>query len=260
MTKAAEAAGINRDYYDRPAPGRADYWRYMAAPRLRARTLRRLLAEEPPRRLVDLGCGDGTLLAELAASWPGLALAGIDLSERQVEDNRRSWPAVDWRVADLAAELPAGLPRGSFDAVVASEVVEHVAAPDRFLANAAALAASGGRLLLSTQSGPVRETERRVGHQRHFSAAQMRELLATTGWRPERVWNAGWPFHDLSKWWANRDPDATMRRFGERPYGAGERLVCAALRLLFALGSRRRGAQLFAVARKAEEPARGSTT
>ena len=41
-----------------------------------------------------------------------------------------------------------------------------------------------------------------------------------------------------------------MARFGQRAYGWRENLVCIALRLAFRLNSRRRGAQVFATARR----------
>jgi hypothetical protein len=58
------------------------------------------------------------------------------------------------------------------------------------------------------------------------------------------------PSHDLSKWYANLDPDRSMRQFGEKAYGPVERAVCLLLRGLFRLNSRTRGAQLVAMPRK----------
>ncbi len=244
-------ADVNDRYYARVLDGRTDYWRKMAAPRFRVETLVAELRREPPRALVDLGCGNGELLAEISRRLPGVALAGVDLSAEQIAANRESLPAVDWHVRDLDDETP--LPEsllGRFGAVIAAEVIEHVAAPERLLLNARRLAASGGRLLLSTQSGRIHETERRVGHLRHFTQEGMRALLAATGWTPERVWNSGYPFHDWSKRAANWAPDATMREFSGRPYGWSQNAVCFALRAAFRLNSQSRGAQLFAVARK----------
>ena len=80
----------------------------------------------------------------------------------------------------------------------------------------------------------------------------MREALRAAGWAPERVWNTGFPFHDLSKWYANRDPEGSMNRFAARPYGIKEDVICLLLRAAFRLNSRHRGAQLFAVARRAD--------
>ena len=244
---------INLEYYLTPSPGRADYWRKMAAPRFRVATFLELLRGIRPRTVVDLGCGGGEMLLEIHRAFPDAALCGVDLAPHQVEANRRKAPAIDWRVADLDQEqpFPADL-AGRFDVVVAAEIIEHVAHPEIFSRNARQLARRGtGHLVLSTQSGPVLETERRVGHRQHFSAEAMRALLRHSGWEPVRVWNAGFPFHDLSKRLANIDPDRTMKRFSGMPYTHVQNAVCCVLRALFRLNSRRRGAQLFAVARNA---------
>jgi SAM-dependent methyltransferase len=249
--KYPNAGTLNRAFYGHLSAGRDDYWRKMAAPRFRVRTLLKLLAEEPAHRLVDLGCGSGSLLGEIGARLPEAELCGIDLSEPQIEANRARSPAIAWYVTDLdRPQRSSVLPRDRFDVVIASEIVEHVARPEVLLANALELATPGGRLLLSTQSGPVRETERRVGHVQHFTVDAMRDVLEHAGWQPVRLWNAGFPFHDVSKWYANLDPDASMRRFGDGAYGWKEDLLCWSLRIAFRFNSARRGAQLFAVARK----------
>jgi SAM-dependent methyltransferase len=246
-----EAARENLAYYGAPTQGREDYWRHMAAPRHRVRVLLRELERLAPASVVDLGCGNGALLDEVRARLPAASLAGVDLSPEQVALNRARAPQVAWHAMDLDGDrdVPAPL-AGAFDAVVATEVIEHVDDPAGFLRTARRFVRAGsGALLLSTQSGRVGETERRVGHRRHFTREEMRDLLAASGWTPVRVWNTGFPFHDLSKWWANRDPDASMSRFGDRAYGPRERAICALLRAAFRLNSSRRGAQLFALAR-----------
>ena len=248
------AASLNEEIYDRVAPGYLDYWRYMAAPRFRMDTILRQLADFNPANVVDLGCATGLLLSRVRQARPDVRRIGIDIAPQQVEMARRADPEGEWHVLDLDADSPA-IPApllGVADAVIAAEIVEHLDHPGRLLAAARSLAAPGGRLILSTQSGPMRETERRVGHTRHFTADEMDGLLWDSGWRPVRIWNAGWPFHDLSKWWANRNPDGSMDRFGEQAYGWSERFICWSLRQLFRLNSNRRGAQLFAVAEAAD--------
>jgi SAM-dependent methyltransferase len=247
------AGAANAAYYGTLARGREDYWRKMAAPRFRVGTLLRLLRQHGAQRVVDLGCGNGQLLSAILEQRRGLELCGIDLSESQIAQNERRMPDVRWSCADLdrPVELPVHLDT-HFDAVVASEIIEHVDHPEVFLANARRLAANGGLLLLSTQSGPIRPTEVAVGHHRHFTAMEMRSLLERAGWQPLEVWNAGFPFHDLSKWMANLSPQASMARFGDKPYGPLENAVCALLRFAFWFNSSRRGAQLFAVARRVD--------
>jgi trans-aconitate 2-methyltransferase len=54
---------------------------------LRARPFRDLVARirsEAPRRVVDLGCGPGTMTATLAARWPEAVLEALDSSEEMV--------------------------------------------------------------------------------------------------------------------------------------------------------------------------------
>jgi predicted TPR repeat methyltransferase len=220
----------------------------MAAPRFRVATLARELERLAPRSVVDLGCGRGQLVEEIRRVLPQAKLTGIDLSTAQIEHNKAAMPWATWSVANLSLPLPDGL--DEHDAVVATEIIEHLDDPEAFLANAARLLRPGGHLIVTTQSGRVGETERRVGHVRHFTAADVTDLLERAGLAPVRVWNAGFPFHDLSKWYANLNPDASMAAFSGKPYGLKEDLVCAALRLAFRFNSNRRGAQLFAIARR----------
>ena len=249
--KPVTATDFNREYYEATNAGRDDYWRLMAAPRRRVQMILRLIAAvAEARTLVDIGCGNGALLDAIRARFPRLQLTGIDLSASQIEANRRREPSIEWLVADAQKQvIPA-----TFDIVVTSEVVEHLDDAASFLRNAAQL---GRHLILTTQSGTISETERRVGHVHHFPPDEIRDLLTHAGWNPQRVWNEGYPFHNLSKWYAGRNADAMMQRFDSRPYGPAERFACFLLRTAFLFNSRSHGAQLYAVA-TAASPAKSS--
>lgn len=247
-----DARGVNVEYYLTDSPGRADYWRRMAAPRARMARFLKLMRPVSPSSVADLGCGSGDLLCEVRRAFPKARLCGIDLSPRLIGANIEHCRDTIWRAMDLDvdADFEQAL-LGAFDVVIASEIIEHVEHPDIFLGNALKLARpGGGMLLLSTQSGRMWETERQVGHRRHFSREEMRELLEAAGWRVERVWNEGCPFHDLAKRAANVRPGKTMKAYSERPYGFFQKLVCLLLRVAYAFNSRKKGAQLFAVARR----------
>jgi 2-polyprenyl-6-hydroxyphenyl methylase / 3-demethylubiquinone-9 3-methyltransferase len=100
-------------------------------------------------RLADIGCGAGLLSEPLARL--GGAVTGIDMASANVEMAKahavRSKLAIDYRAA-AAEDLAAAGER--FDVVLAMEIVEHVADPDAFLKDCAALVKPGGLLFVST--------------------------------------------------------------------------------------------------------------
>lgn len=246
MNGGTEQAQRNLDYYGTLTEGRKDYWRLMPAPRHRVRTIISILDDESPDSVLDVGCGDASLLAAIESSIPEASLAGIDISSAQIEQNRKDYPEMEFYVADVDGNsLPV---ERKFDAIVVSELIEHLDDPGSFLTKLLALSTAETLLVITTQSGFVGETERRVGHHRHFTASELTELLSRSGWSPTRVWNTGFPFHNLSKWIANRFPDTSMTHFAERQYGFKERLAVAGLRFLFRFNSKSRGPQLFAIA------------
>lgn len=102
-------------------------------------------------RILDVGCGGGLVCEPLARL--GAKVLGIDPSERNIQiasaHAAKSDLAVDYRFI-TAEELAASEHR--FDAVLALEVVEHVADLSSFLAACGDLVTAGGPLIFSTIS------------------------------------------------------------------------------------------------------------
>jgi SAM-dependent methyltransferase len=104
------------------------------------------------KRVLDAGCGTAygsSILAEAGA----LEVVGVDVAEHVLAAARaRAHPVVRLEVADVA-----GLPfdDGSFDVVVAFEVIEHVSDPDRVLDEFARVLGDGGVLVLSSPNRGV---------------------------------------------------------------------------------------------------------
>lgn len=80
-------------------------------------------------RILDVGCGPGSLTADLAVHYPNGLIKGVDISDSVIEFARMSNPArtnLSFDVVD-AYHLP--YPDNSFDVVHAHQVLQHVSEP-----------------------------------------------------------------------------------------------------------------------------------
>lgn len=99
------------------------------------------------KRILDVGCGAGLLCEPLARL--GGQVTGIDAAPENIaaakEHAAQSGLSIDYRHGDIA-----GSDLGGFDLVTALEVIEHVAAPEAFVAGLASALADDGLMILST--------------------------------------------------------------------------------------------------------------
>ena len=95
----------------------------------------------PGMRVIDVGCGPGSLTAELVRRLGAERVAAVDPSEPFVEAARARHPGVDVRLASAEA-LP--YPDGAFDAALAQLVVHFMTDPVAGLREMARLTAPGG--------------------------------------------------------------------------------------------------------------------
>jgi ubiquinone/menaquinone biosynthesis C-methylase UbiE len=93
-------------------------------------------------RVLDLGCGDGRVAAELART--GAHVTGVDLSRAAIERARATHPELEFVVSSADEGLP--FADAAFDAVVCLHVLEHVSDTQRFISEARRVLAPAGRL------------------------------------------------------------------------------------------------------------------
>jgi len=185
-----------------------EHWkRYAAAAsrnpaqRMRHAIIVRLLlsgADRRAMRVLDLGSGQGDLLARLRRSLPEVKLLGLELSASGVSVSRKKVPDAEFLVADLF-HPPEDLRDHSGWATdaVCSEVLEHVDSPVLFLQAARPWLADGARLIVTVPGGPMSAFDRHIGHRRHFTRRSITRTLEEAGFILDRVYLAGFPFFNL---------------------------------------------------------------
>ena len=97
------------------------------------------------KRVLDVGCSSGYLARPLVER--GCTVVGIELDEKAAEAAGEVCAEV--LVGDVETmEFP--FPEGSFDVVLCGDLIEHLRAPERFLARVRPLLRDDGRLVLTT--------------------------------------------------------------------------------------------------------------
>jgi 2-polyprenyl-6-hydroxyphenyl methylase/3-demethylubiquinone-9 3-methyltransferase len=195
--KTDREASIEATEFVWDGSGETGAHRYLAAP-ICAR-----LAASRARTVLDLGCGNGAMAARLAAQ--GYEVAGCDYSLSGLEKAREALPSAILFRHDLGAELPARH-IGRYDAVVSSEVIEHLLLPRRLMQNAFAALKPGGVLVVTTPFHgylknlllaltnkfddhwhPLRD----YGHVKFFSKRTLTQLFEESGFESLRYSAAG---------------------------------------------------------------------
>lgn len=98
-----------------------------------------------PRRIIDVGCGDGQFVKRLL---PYGTVTGTDLSAEMMARNRAKYPGARFIAGDfMQLEIP-----GVYDVVVSCEFLTHIADQPACIAKMASLLRPGGVLMLATQN------------------------------------------------------------------------------------------------------------
>lgn len=145
----------------------------------------------PPGRLLDVGCGDGTMLGRLRRlGWAG---EGTEVDPEAAAHARMK----EGIAVHLGPLETLNIPAETFDAVIMHHVVEHVHDPVALLRECRRVLRSGGRMIAVTPNAKSLG-HRTLGkdwyaleHPRHlhlFSRGTLRECAARAGVRDPETW------------------------------------------------------------------------
>ena len=154
----------------------------------------RMLLEMVPEggRVLDVGCSGGYLAERLVAR--GASVVGIELDPVAAE---RARTICDQVLVGDVEELELPFARGTFDAIVCADLIEHLRDPAAFLTRVRPLLRPGGRLALTTPNvanwtirlqllfGRWRYTERGILDRTHthlFTRRTLVECLSEAGY------------------------------------------------------------------------------
>lgn len=153
------------------------------------------LLNDPPKRVLDVGCGSGYGSEMLARQ--GYSVLGLDASAEAIAFARYRAPRAWFRLCDVGRE-PLPLMDGEVEVVVAVESIEHVADDARMFREFARVLEDDGVLFFTTPNAtcPTRPSahEENVYHVREYEPDDLGQRLIAAGFRPVQWVNTpGYP-------------------------------------------------------------------
>lgn len=153
-------------------------------------------------RVIEIGCGDGEILADLSNRWRTVGL------ERRLDDlllARRRAP-----LSVVAAEGAAPPFLRCFDLVGLFDVVEHVEDDVGLLRTASSFARPGGQVLLTVPADPRlwSKFDRYAGHYRRYTRRMLIDTLEMAGLEVVRIYplfRLVWPLGRFHAWLRKND-------------------------------------------------------
>jgi ubiquinone/menaquinone biosynthesis C-methylase UbiE len=169
--------------------------------------------------VIDVGCGDGSLIAFCARQ--GAEVIFVDLDEQRLaftEQQVKASPAHAYQAIHSDCN-PIPLADNTGDVVICTEVLEHVDDPRNFLAELVRIAKPGGQLLISV---PDARSEQLIGatappayfqapnHIRIFAEGELQQLVIEAGLEIEQEqWFGGfWSMYLALSWLTAESPQS----------------------------------------------------
>jgi len=207
------------------------------------RIIKKMIKSLKISSVLDVGCGEGSLLNLISEIHNPEIISGIDVSHNALEIAKKVFPDGNFYKIDITKQKL----EKNFDLIVSADVIEHLKDDEKALMNMAKMLNPNGRLIISTLLGTMRDAEKKVGHLRNYNKTQLTKIIKNTGLEIESVITWGWPIYSpLYRNFLNIIQNkGTMGKFG-----LARKLLCHILYFIFYLNSAKRGDYIFIKAKK----------
>lgn len=226
-----------------------DWWinyinvnKYDPGTKIRKEIIENEINDRKIKRILDLGCGSGELLVDIKNKYPDKLLFGGDISDVAINHLREIGIAEKLFKIDLTRKIQIN---EKFDAVIMSELVEHLSNWKFVFTQLNRLLKNNGIVVVTTQSGKRYFHHKKVGHLKHFSGDEISKELKNGGFRIRKVVNMGWPFMNIKNILASR----YLKNFSGS-VGFSDIVLMKIFYFLYKISSRTSGPQLIVVAEK----------
>lgn len=163
---------------------------------------------ESGSRILEIGCGIGTVVSELAQQ--GHRATGTDISRVAIEYGRTKYPGLDLQVLP-AEELP--FADGTFDFVLSFDLFEHIAQIDRHVSEVHRVLKPQGYYLFQTPNKLSNATFETLSH-RSLTWRRYHPSLHTPGQLRRRLARHGFEVSFIKMNAINEFSRAKLKRFG----------------------------------------------
>lgn len=159
-----------------------NHWWFASRTRALTTVMNRLLPHTSAFRLLDVGCGAGNMIHHLSHYG---RVKGLEIDPRPVKMARQRGYDVD----QFDATQPMPFPDHSFDAVTALDVIEHNEDDLAILADSYRVLAPGGFMVITVPAlmWLWSHNDDINAHVRRYTAAELKQKLAQTGFTVRRV-------------------------------------------------------------------------
>ena len=168
-----------------------DYFKNSSSQKEAAGDLMKHVPFKSNESILDVGCGDGKITAEIALKYPQSKLVGLDISPSMIDFAKKKFseeqhPNLQFRLLD-AQDLDY---KGEFDIILSFTALQWLKDHDAFLKVAHASLKDNGILAITMPLGPPKALEQAV-----------HEAIAMAEWAPYfKNFETGWNFVDRDQY------------------------------------------------------------